>query len=154
MKKFTILATTMIILLSGCSNKKNTNQLTNITITPTTIIQNEQVEDVEMKKMEITYETITSKQAYELINTKNDYIILDVREQEEYDESHIPNALLIPYQTINNDIFNTLTNKDQLILVYCRSGRRSAIAAQTLVDLGYTNVKDFGGIIDWPYELE
>jgi rhodanese-related sulfurtransferase len=154
MKKFTILVTTMIILLSGCSNKENTNQSTNITITPTTIIQNEQVEDMEMKKMEITYETITSEQAYELMNTKNDYIILDVREQEEYDESHISNALLIPYQTINNDIFNTLTNKDQLILVYCRSGRRSAIAAQTLVDLGYTNVKDFGGIIDWPYELE
>lgn len=107
-----------------------------------------------MKEINISYETISAKKAYEFMNLETNYIILDVREQEEYNNSHIPNALLVPYQTINKDIINILPNKDQLILVYCRSGRRSAIASQTLVDLGYTNVKDFGGIIDWPYELE
>ncbi|MBQ9129450.1 MAG: rhodanese-like domain-containing protein [Clostridia bacterium] len=78
-------------------------------------------------------------------------IVLDVREQSEYDEGHIENALLLPYTEIDRRAEQVLPDKDALILVYCRSGRRSKIGAQSLADLGYTNVKEFGGIIDWQY---
>ena len=81
------------------------------------------------------------------------YIIIDAREQDEYDEGHIPGAILIPYGEIADRAEKELPDKDQLILVYCRSGRRSKIAAEELVKLSYTNVKEFGGIIDWEYEI-
>ena len=81
------------------------------------------------------------------------YIIIDARTQEEFDEGHIEGAVLIPEYEIMQRAEKELPQKDQLILVYCRSGRRSKIASQALVDLGYTNVKEFGGIIDWPYEI-
>ena len=100
------------------------------------------------------YAQITAEEAKTIMDTEEDYIILDVREQDEYDEGHVPGAILIPYTEINAKASEKLTDKDALILVYCRSGRRSKIAAQSLVDLGYTNVKEFGGIIDWPYEVE
>jgi len=77
-----------------------------------------------------------------------------VREQDEYDSGHIPGAILIPYTEIENKAEEMIPDKDELILVYCRSGRRSKIAAESLIKLGYTNVKEFGGIIDWPYEVE
>ena len=79
-------------------------------------------------------------------------IIIDAREQYEYDEGHIPGAIFIPYGEIADRAEKEFPDKDQLILVYCRSGRRSKIAAEELVKLGYTNVKEFGGIIDWEYE--
>ena len=79
---------------------------------------------------------------------------MDTRTQEEYDESHIPGAIVIPYDQILEKAESVLTDKNQLILVYCRSGRRSKIAAEALVELGYTNIKEFGGILDWPYEVE
>ena len=82
------------------------------------------------------------------------YIILDVRTKEEFDQGHIPGAILIPNTEIEARAEEKLTDKDQLILVYCRSGRRSKLAAEILVELGYTNIKEFGGIIDWPYEVE
>ena len=97
---------------------------------------------------------ITAKEAKEIMDTQEGYIILDTRTQEEYDEGHIPGAILIPYDEITEKAEGILTDKDQLILVYCRSGRRSKIAAQSLVELGYTNIKEFGGIIDWPYGVE
>ena len=87
------------------------------------------------------------------MGTEKDYIILDARTQEEFDEGHIDGAILIPEYEVANRAEKELPDKDQLILVYCRSGRRSKIASQALVDLGYTNVKEFGGIIDWPYEI-
>ena len=99
-----------------------------------------------------TYEQISGAEAKALMDSESGYIILDVREQYEYDEGHIPGALLIPYGEIADRAENELPDKDQLILVYCRSGRRSKIAAEELVKLGYTNVKEFGGIIDWEYE--
>ena len=99
------------------------------------------------------YEQITAEKAKELMDTEKDYIILDARTQEEFDEGHINGAILIPEYEIAKRAEKELPNKDQLILVYCRSGRRSKIASQALVDLGYTNVKEFGGIIDWPYEI-
>ena len=100
------------------------------------------------------YVNITAEEARRIMDTEEGYIILDVREQDEYDAGHIPGAILIPYIQIEESAATMLPDKDQLILVYCRSGRRSKIAAQSLVELGYTNIKEFGGIIDWPYETE
>ena len=100
------------------------------------------------------YVNITAEQAKEIMDSQEDYIILDVRTQDEFDESHIPGAILIPHDEITEIAEDSLTDKDQLILVYCRSGRRSKLAAEALVELGYTNIKEFGGIIDWPYETE
>ena len=97
---------------------------------------------------------ITAEEAKRILDSEEGYIILDVRTQEEYDEGHIPGAILIPNTQIEARAEEVLTNKDQLILVYCRSGRRSKLAAGILVELGYTNIKEFGGIIDWPYEVE
>ena len=88
------------------------------------------------------------------MDTEKGYVILDVRTEEEYNESHIPDAILIPDYEIMTKAEQVLTDKEQLILVYCRSGRRSKNASQALAELGYTNVKEFGGIIDWPYETE
>ena len=97
---------------------------------------------------------ITAEQAKELMDSQEGYIILDTRTEEEFAESHIPGAILIPYDEILEKAEMQLLDKDQLILVYCRSGRRSKLAATDLVKLGYTNIKEFGGIIDWPYEVQ
>ena len=99
------------------------------------------------------YEQITTEEAKKIMDLGGDFVILDVREQDEYDTSHIPNAILIPYTQIENKTEELLPDKNKQILVYCRSGRRSKIAAESLSKLGYTNVKEFGGIIDWPYEV-
>ena len=105
-------------------------------------------------KKEAVYVNITAQEAKTIMDTEKGYIILDVRTQEEFDEKHIPGAILIPDYEIKEKAPEILTDKDQLLLVYCRSGRRSKAAAQALVELGYTNIKEFGGIIDWPYETE
>ena len=103
---------------------------------------------------EAVYVNITAEQAKGIMDSQDGYIILDVRTQDEFDETHIPGAILIPHDEVTEKAEDLLTNKDQLILVYCRSGRRSKLAAEALVELGYTNIKEFGGIIDWPYETE
>ena len=103
-------------------------------------------------KMENSFEQITPAEAKAIMDNENGYVILDVRTQEEFDEAHIDGAILIPDYEIAVKAESVLKDKDQLILVYCRSGRRSKLAASELVSLGYTNVKEFGGIIDWPYE--
>ena len=100
------------------------------------------------------YVNITAEEAKQIMDSEEGYIILDVRTQEEYDQGHIPGAILISHEEIAEKTEDVLTDKNQLILVYCRSGRRSKIAAEALVELGYTNIKEFGGIIDWPYETE
>ena len=100
------------------------------------------------------YVNITAEEAKQIMDTEEGYIILDVRTQEEYDLGHIPGAIQISHEEIADKAEDVLTDKDQLILVYCRSGRRSKIAAEALVELGYTNIKEFGGITDWPYETE
>ena len=101
-----------------------------------------------------SYMNITAQEAKEIMDTESDYVILDVRTQEEYDEGHIKDAILIPDYEIADRAESELNDKEQLILVYCRSGRRSKNAVKQLSDMGYTNVKEFGGIIDWPYETE
>ena len=100
------------------------------------------------------YVNITAEEAKQIMDTEEDYIILDVRTREEYDEGHIPGAIVISHEEIAEKAEGVLTDKNQRILVYCRSGRRSKLAAEALVELGYTNIKEFGGIIDWPYETE
>ena len=100
-----------------------------------------------------SYDQISGAEAKALMDSESGYILIDARTQEEYDEGHIPGAILIPEYEIADRAEKELPDKDQLILVYCRSGRRSKIAAEELVKLGYTNVKEFGGIIDWEYEI-
>ena len=106
------------------------------------------------KPKEAIYMNITAEQAKQMMDTEENYIILDVRTQEEYDEAHIPGAIVIPNTELEARAESELPDKDQMILVYCRSGRRSKLAAEILVELGYTNIYEFGGIIDWPYETE
>lgn len=100
------------------------------------------------------YKSVSSQEAKELMDSEDSYIILDVRTEEEYAEGHIKNAVLIPDYEIAERAEKELTDKNQLILVYCRSGRRSKIASDILVSLDYTNVVEFGGIIDWQYDIE
>ena len=97
------------------------------------------------------YEQITPAEAKALMDSEDGYIILDVRTPEEFAERHIEGAILIPDYEIGEKAESILTDKDQLILVYCRSGRRSKNAANELATLGYTNIKEFGGINDWKY---
>ena len=103
---------------------------------------------------EAVYMNITAEKAKQIMDSEEGYVILDVRTQEEYDQGHIPGAILIPNTEIEARAEQELPDKDQLILVYCRSGRRSKLAADILVSLGYTDIREFGGIIDWPYEVE
>ncbi|MGN0522902.1 MAG: rhodanese-like domain-containing protein [Eubacterium sp.] len=112
-------------------------------------------EQTEATQMNIgTYYQIPQDEAKRIMDEESDYIIVDAREQSEYDEGHIKGAIVIPYTEIEQKAEEMLPDKEQLILVYCRSGRRSKIAAQSLADMGYTNVKEFGGIIDWQYDIE
>ena len=97
------------------------------------------------------YEQITPVKAKALMDSEEGYIILDVRTPEEFAERHIEGAILIPDYEIGEKAESILTDKEQLILVYCRSGRRSKNAANKLATLGYTNIKEFGGINDWKY---
>ena len=99
------------------------------------------------------YQQITAEEAKMIMDSGEEHIILDTREQDEFDEGHIAGSILIPYTEIENKAEEMLPDKDAQILVYCRSGRRSKIASESLAKLGYTNVKEFGGIIDWPYEV-
>lgn len=98
------------------------------------------------------YKQISTVEAITMMETEQDYIILDVRTQEEYAAGHIPNAICVPNESIDGSVIPALPDKDQLILVYCRSGRRSKEAAQKLADMGYTDIVEFGGIIDWTGE--
>ena len=96
---------------------------------------------------------VSMDEIVQIMNENEDYIILDVRTIEEYNEGHIPNAICIPNETIGSNEINELSNKEQLILIYCRSGNRSKQAAKKLKNLGYTNLVEFGGIIDWKGEI-
>ena len=105
-------------------------------------------------KNENTYEQITQEEAKKIMDEQEGYVIVDARTQEEFVTGHIPNAICIPNETISEKVVEQLPEKEQLILIYCRSGNRSKKAADKLVKLGYTNIKEFGGIITWPYEIE
>lgn len=99
-----------------------------------------------------SYTQISAEEAKSLMDTESDYIILDARTESEFAEGHIEGAVLIPHDEISSRAEKELPDKNRLILVYCRSGNRSKTASEALAKLGYSNVKEFGGIIDWPYE--
>lgn len=134
MKKLSILLV-VVLLLTGCGNTG----------------AGETTQPTEKRE---AYMNITAEEAKQLMDTEENYIILDVRRQDEYDEKHIPGAILIPNEVIRERAEAELTDKDQLILVYCRSGNRSKQASEVLKELGYTYIREFGGINDWPYETE
>ena len=102
---------------------------------------------------EQSYRQIDMDEAIAMMEAENDYIILDVRTPEEFSEKHIPGAINVANETIGSEEIPELPDKDQLILVYCRSGNRSKQASEKLVALGYTNIVEFGGINDWPGEV-
>ena len=118
--------------LCACGNKSTTDETTENTTTAA-----------------ITYEQISQDEAKRIMDTEEDFVIIDARTQSEFDEGHIEGAILIPEYEITERAEKEIPEKDTLILVYCRSGRRSKIASEALASLGYTNVKEFGGIIDW-----
>ena len=100
------------------------------------------------------YRQISMDEAVKMMRDEKDYIILDVRRPDEYAEGHIPLAINVPNEEIGSAEIAKLPNKSQLILIYCRSGRRSKEASEKLVKLGYTNIVEFGGILDWKGEIE
>jgi rhodanese-related sulfurtransferase len=110
-------------------------------------------DETESTQTEVEYRKITAEQAKERIDSGDELIVLDVRTQDEYDAGHIEGALLLPNETIFDMQPDLLPDLDAEILIYCRSGNRSAQAALKLIAMGYTNVYDFGGIIDWPYDI-
>ena len=103
--------------------------------------------------VESTYQQITQKEAKDMMDTQ-EVIVLDVREQDEFDAGHISGALLLPVGSITKETAAAvIPETDSVVLVYCRSGNRSKTASKALTDLGYTNVYEFGGINDWPYDV-
>ncbi len=108
-----------------------------------------------IQKEEPGYQQITAQEAKAMMDVGAGTIVLDVREQEEYDQGHIPGAVLLPVGEITQESASAaVPEKDTVVLVYCRSGNRSKAAAGELAQLGYTQVYEFGGIQDWPYEIE
>ena len=106
-------------------------------------------------KNTVSYQQITAEEAKSMMEEQPDAVILDVREQDEYDAGHIPGAVLLTVGTINEETAaSVIPEKDTVVLVYCRSGNRSKTASQALADLDYSQVYEFGGIRDWPYEIE
>ena len=123
-----------LALLSGCALSK---------------AKADTVEDMTDKA---AYQKISAEEAYEMMASQ-EVVVVDVRTREEYDGGHIENAVLVPNESIGSEMPEVLPDKEATLLVYCRSGRRSKDAAEKLLALGYQSVYDFGGVIDWPYEL-
>ena len=99
------------------------------------------------------YHQIDGQSALDMMNNETDYLIIDVRTESEYQQGHIKNAINIPNESIDESVSEILTDKDQLLLVYCRSGNRSKQASEKLAKLGYSNIYEFGGISDFPGEI-
>ena len=126
MKRSLLFLFSLLVLLVGCSKKES----------------------------EGSYRQISQEEAKEMMDTQ-EVLVLDVREQDEYYSGHIPDAVLLPVGTIDEDTAAAvIPDKDTTVLVYCRSGNRSKTASEALADLGYTNIYEFGGINTWPYETE
>lgn len=128
------ISTLLSLTLAGCANQTDTNS------------------SKDGAQEAAVYQKITAEEAKQIIDGQTGSLILDVRTDEEFASGHIENAILLPDYEIEENAQSLLPDKDAQILVYCRSGRRSAAAAKALLALGYTDVLDFGGINDWPYE--
>lgn len=134
MKKIILLIIIVIIIIIGIVFKMNKKEKN---------IENE-----------VVTKHVSMNDIVQIMEENENYIILDVRTQAEYNQGHIPNAICIPNETIDENVENKLPDKNQMILVYCRRGNRSKQAAEKLKKLGYTNLIEFGGIIDWKGEIE
>lgn len=163
MKKLILIASLSLIalIIASCSSKKADN--TNLTpeTTPKTTIPTE-TNDTDISEPETStiptpspshepYLNITGEEAKRIMDSGVPHIILDVRSEAEYRTGHIEGAILIPHTEIDQKAPSMLPDKDALILVYCRSGNRSKVASEALLDLGYKNIREFGGITDWQY---
>ena len=126
--------TASLALLSGCALSK---------------AKADTAEDMPGK---VAYHKISAEEAHEMM-TSQEIVVVDVRTREEYESGHIENAVLVPNESIGGEMPEALPDKEATLLIYCRSGRRSKDAAEKLLALGYQSVYDFGGVIDWPYEL-
>ena len=146
MKRIVRLAAMLLfcMIFAACGQAKDDSQTTG----------DKNQSNVEGSTQEVTYEQISLEEAKQLMKDEEGYIILDVRTKEEFAEGHIPGAICVPNETISGEMPEELPEQNQLILVYCRSGNRSKQASKKLAELGYTNIKEFGGIIDWDGEIE
>ena len=131
MRRFLALALVLVLCLTGCNAGISKESATTVMT---------------------GYKQISQDEAKEMMARDDGHIIVDVRRQDEYDAGHIPGAILIPNESIDKERPKELPDLDQIILVYCRSGRRSKEASQKLAKMGYTNIYEFGGIITWPGE--
>ncbi len=134
-------AASVCLLLSACGNGTSSSEGAQSEVQITTASEN------------ATYQQITQEKAKKMMQAEDGHIIVDVRRQDEYDSGHIPGAILIPNESIGTEQPKELPYLDQVILIYCRSGRRSKEASQKLADMGYTHIYEFGGIIDWTGEI-
>ncbi|MBR1907210.1 MAG: rhodanese-like domain-containing protein [Clostridiales bacterium] len=134
MKKIIAITIIIMLCLTGCSG--------NVSNTSATMSQEQLLQ----------YKQISQEEAKEMMNREDGHIIVDVRRRDEYDEGHLPDAILIPNESIDKSRPKELPDLDQIILVYCRSGRRSKEASEKLAAMGYKNVYEFGGIITWTGE--
>ena len=140
-----IIASLTLLFISGCTSAPH-EQIATETAASSAVLSAGSEENVADSYRQISQET-----AKEMMNAEDEHIIIDVRRQDEYDSGHIEGAICIPNESIDTEQPPELPDLNQIILVYCRSGRRSKEAAQKLYDMGYTNVYEFGGIIDWIY---
>lgn len=131
MRRFLALAFVLLLCLTGCNAGISKESATTVMT---------------------GYKQISQDEAKEMMARDDGHIIVDVRRQDEYDAGHIPGAILIPNESIDKERPKELPDLDQIILVYCRSGRRSKEASEKLAKMGYTNIYEFGGIITWPGE--
>ena len=131
MRRFLALALVLVLCLTGCNAGISKESATTVMT---------------------GYKQISQDEAKAMMARDDGHIIVDVRRQDEYDAGHIPGAILIPNESIDKERPKELPDLDQIILVYCRSGRRSKEASQKLAKMGYTNIYEFGGIITWPGE--
>lgn len=149
-KKMNIIVSGLLLLgavaLTGCGVRKPT--------TADSMAANKGTTETTMETEMASYQKISAEDAKKRIDSGDSLIILDVRNADEYEEKHIPGAILIPNDDIGTEPLAALPDLNQEILVYCRSGNRSAQAAKKLIEAGYTKVYDFGGIGDWTYETE
>jgi phage shock protein E len=153
MKKTMMVLVSTLLLISGCSGATPTPGPDESDVA-SSVSTGSTTSDLSTVSQEVVYRKISATQAKEMIDGVEPVVILDVRTQAEYDEGHIKDSILLPYDQIPDKATSVLPDKNATILVYCRSGNRSATASNALIELGYTNVLDFGGIIDWPYDIE
>ncbi|MBP7071996.1 MAG: rhodanese-like domain-containing protein [Clostridia bacterium] len=149
MKRIVILLLAVLLgaaVFSACSTKPQQD----ISESPPEIVQPESISPEEI----VQPESISPEEAYKRLESEEDIILLDVRNQGEYEEQHIPGSILIPVNELEKRAEAELTDKDADIIVYCASGKRSTSAANILAGLGYSKVYNMGGIMDWPYEVE